>query len=89
MPRQIILNIKLHLSILKYQRRSNIKRTGISYFFLVDFALAAFAFIGILFDDLHPAALSILADDVHLVTGRVLLVLGGHADVGGGKDGLR
>jgi len=46
----------------------------------------AFAFVGVLCVDLHPPALRVLPDDVHLVAGRVLLVLGGHANTGGGRD---
>ena len=49
----------------------------------------AFAFVGVLCVDLHPPALRVLPDDVHLVAGRVLLVLGGHANTGGGRDRVR
>src|ERR1051325_2515325 len=48
---------------------------------------AALAFIRILSDDLHSTTLGVFADNVHLVAGRVLLMLRGHSDVSSGENG--
>ena len=45
---------------------------------------AALALVRILLYDFHTPALGIFADDIHLVAGGVLLVLGGHPHIRSG-----